>query len=96
MNRFALTTIPVLMLLASCSQTVLSHRPASPDFGTIAFLAEDYRFDGPQKVMAGDTIIRMRNQGREAHHIQLVRLDTGHTLAELVETLRGPVTQIPA
>lgn len=96
LNRFALTTIPALMLLASCSQTVLPHRLASPDFEMIDFLAEDYRFDGPEMLSAGDTIIRMQNQGREAHHIQLVKLDTGRTLAELLETLHGPVTQIPA
>jgi hypothetical protein len=96
LNRFALTTIPVLLLFASCSHAVQSHRTAPPDFGIIAFLAEDYRFDGPRQIAAGDTIIRMRNQGREAHHIQLVKLDTEHTLAELSETLQGPVTRIPA
>lgn len=37
----------------------------------------------------------MHNEGREAHHIQLVKLETGYTLPELVEMLQGPVTQIP-
>jgi len=96
LKALALTTIPVLMLLASCTHAVPSHRPGSADFKSITFLATDYRFDGPDTLSAGETLIHMRNQGHEAHHIQLLKLETGHTLTELVETLQGVITQIPA
>ncbi len=89
-------TIPLLILLGGCAHTVPPDRLASADSETITFLAADYLFEGPDMVPAGSTIIRMRNQGREAHHIQLVKLDAGQTLPELVETLRGPVTRIPS
>ncbi len=61
----------------------------------VTFFATDYRFDGPDIVPSGDTIVRLRNHGHEAHHIQLVKLEAAQTPAELIETLHGPVTQIP-
>jgi hypothetical protein len=96
LKAFACTTIPVLILLANCTPAVPSQPPALVNFQRITFLAADYRFDGQDQVPAGDTLIRMRNLGREAHHIQLLKLKADHTLAELVETFHGPVTQIPA
>lgn len=94
LNALALT-IPALILLAGCAPPVSHNRPATAGVETITFLAADYRFEGPEMVPAGSTMVRMRNQGREAHHIQLVKLDAGHTLPELVESFRGPVTRIP-
>lgn len=96
LNAVPLITIPLLISLAGCTQTVLPQPPASADFGTITFVAADYRFNGPERISSGKTIIRMHNRGREAHHIQLVKLETGHTLPELVERLQGPATRIPA
>ena len=96
LKALALSTLPALMLLASCAHTVRPNQPAFGNSGTTTFLTTEYQFGGPDMVSAGNTIIRMRNQGREAHHIQLLKLETGHTLSELVERLHAPVTQIPA
>jgi hypothetical protein len=89
-------TIPLLILLAGCTHTIQSQQPASADPGTITFVAADYRYDGPERISSGKTIIRMHNEGREAHHIQLVKLERGYTLPELIEMLQGPIIRIPA
>lgn len=96
LKAVACMTLPVLMLLSSCTQAVRLDQPASANPEAITFLTTDYRFDGPDRIRAGNTLLRLWNQGREAHHIQLLKLDTGHTLSELVERLQAPVTQIPA
>ena len=95
LKALTFTTIPVLMLLASCTQTVRYDQPASINSETVTFVATDHRFDGPNMVPAGSTLIRLWNQGREAHHVQLLKLERGHTVIELVETLRAPLTHIP-
>lgn len=94
LQAFALT-ISGLILLSGCGHAVPPNRFAYADSQTITFLATDYRFEGPEIVQAGDTIVRLSNQGHEAHHVQLVKLDRDRTPKELIEALGGPVTQIP-
>ena len=46
-----------------------------------------YQFQMPDEVPAGATRISLTNNGAEAHHAQLFRLDDGKTMADLAETL---------
>lgn len=96
LKAFAFATIPLFLSLASCTHAVHPNQSVSENLGTATFVATEHRFEGPDMVPAGNSLIRMRNQGREAHHIQLVKLESGHTLMELVEALRSPIIQIPA
>jgi hypothetical protein len=45
----------------------------------------DYFFQAPDTIVSGVTTIRLENGGKELHHVQLVRLDEGHTLMELMD-----------
>jgi hypothetical protein len=92
LNALAISS---LVLFGGCAHAAPPNRLASADSQTITFLATDYRFEGPEIVQAGDTIVRLSNQGHEAHHVQLVKLDRNRTPKELIEALRSPVTQIP-
>jgi hypothetical protein len=49
--------------------------------------AADFRFRAPRSVPAGLTRIRLKNDGPEFHHVQLVRLDQGHTVQEFMDRL---------
>lgn len=51
------------------------------------FTASEYSFDGPTTLPAGLTKITLINEGQEPHHIQLVRLDEGHTVEEFGQAL---------
>ena len=64
--------------------------PAAPRAVTV--VATDYHLDIPATLSAGPTTFTVVNHGREAHHLQLERLEQGHTLADLLAALKrgGP------
>ncbi len=49
----------------------------------VRFVARDFAFDGPDTIPAGMTTFVLQNDGPGYHHIQLVRLEDGMTLADL-------------
>ena len=51
----------------------------------VSVTATDFAFGAPSTVPAGITTIRLVNQGKEMHHVQIVRLDEGHTVEELMQ-----------
>ena len=61
--------------------------PATPAVYTIN--AKDFAFDAPDTISAGMVTLRLVNAGPELHHAQLVRIDSGHTYAELMEGLKS-------
>ncbi len=50
--------------------------------------AKDFSFDAPDTITAGMVTLRLVNQGPELHHVQLLKLDAGHTAAEFAEGLK--------
>lgn len=49
----------------------------------VRFVARDFQFDGPDTIPAGMTTLVLKNDGPGYHHIQLVRLENGMTVADL-------------
>lgn len=62
---------------------------AEPTLLTVT--ARDFVFAAPATIPAGLTTVRLVNQGTEMHHAQLVRLDEGHTVQELMQAGHGPL-----
>jgi hypothetical protein len=58
-------------------------------------VARDYHFAAPDTVPPGLTTVRLVNRGGEAHHLLLVRLSRGRTLAQLEQALAG-VRRLPS
>jgi hypothetical protein len=56
----------------------------------------DYAFEAPEEIDAGWTTFRFANRGPEAHHLTLMRLEDGHTVADVVAAFRDrkPLTGI--
>lgn len=50
----------------------------------VSITSSDFAFAAPATVPAGLTTVRLVNEGKEMHHAQLVRLDDGHTVEELM------------
>lgn len=59
----------------------------APAIRQLEIRARDYHFDIADTVDAGLTNIRLVNEGPELHHVQLVRLEDGHTVDELTAAL---------
>jgi uncharacterized cupredoxin-like copper-binding protein len=51
----------------------------------VSVTTSEFAFAAPATIPAGLTTVRVVNQGAEFHHVQLVRLDPGHTVDELMQ-----------
>jgi len=52
--------------------------------------AKDFSFDGPKEFSAGLTTINMINDGPNLHHVTMIRLDSGKTIADLEKAFALP------
>ncbi len=62
----------------------------------VTVTAREFAFAAPATIPAGLTTVRLVNQGQEMHHVQLVKLEDGHTVAELLELAKSQGEPIPA
>lgn len=53
----------------------------------VTITATDFAYDAPATIPAGLTTLRLASQGKEMHHAQLVRLDEGHTVDNLMQAM---------
>jgi len=56
---------------------------AVPTPPVVHFTAKDFMFQGPDTIQSGMTTIVLHNDGPSLHHLMLVRLDSGKTVADL-------------
>jgi uncharacterized cupredoxin-like copper-binding protein len=66
------------------------------DGGAVVFTAHDYGFKGPDRVAAGMTTVRVSNQGKNLHHVQLVKLAQGKTAADFAASMKADPAHLPA
>ena len=52
--------------------------------------AKDFTFDAPDSITAGWTTFHLVNDGPNLHHAQVVRLDSGKTVADLEAAFKNP------
>lgn len=86
--RFVLAAV-TLAAAATGAPRVASHAPPAR---VVTITARDYAFDAPDTIPAGLTSFRLVNRGPELHHVQLIRLEAGKTMADFLGALRqgGP------
>lgn len=75
---------------AVSSDTATAAPAPAPAANVVTFIARDYGFEGPAQIPAGATFFRLDNQGKELHHLVIVRLDEGRTYDSLLAALRKP------
>lgn len=90
-----MNVVPMIVLFAavvasaaSGAQSNLAPSSASPPVVTV--IAREYAFDAPDSIEAGPTTFRLKSRGREQHFVQLVRIASPHTMADLQRTLGTP------
>ena len=67
--------------------------PRTAKANVVTVTTVDYAFQAPDTIAAGRTTLRLVNNGKDFHHIWLIKLEGGHTLPELVEATKtqGPL-----
>ena len=70
---------------------------AAPEILTVT--ASDYKFDAPDQIPAGMVTVQLVNRGPSPHHVQLLRLGEGKTVADFQAALQKgemPMWAMPA
>ena len=57
---------------------------------TVSITASDYSFSAPDTIAAGLTTFELVNHGSELHHVQIIRLEQGKTMADLEAAMKSP------
>lgn len=70
---------------ASASMAAASRAP-----NVITVHAKDFSFAAPTQIPAGLTTINMINDGPNLHHVEMIRLDSGKTVADLEKAFALP------
>jgi len=85
------TTVAAFSSVLRDSNTNEGPRTAKANVVTVTTV--DYAFQAPDTIAAGRTTLRLVNNGKDFHHIWLIKLEGGHTLPELVEATKkqGPL-----
>jgi len=69
--------LPLLLTLAGCATN-----PPAPQ--QVVYTATDFSFAGPDSIAPGMTTIRLANQGSQAHHLIVGRMEPGKTVQDLM------------
>jgi uncharacterized cupredoxin-like copper-binding protein len=83
-SRLLAVTLPAMALIALGAGNVVHSSTAN----VVTVTARDFTFDAPDTIQAGLTTFELINKGPELHHIWLVRLDQGKTLADLTAAMQ--------
>ena len=58
--------------------------------------ASEFAFSAPKSIAAGQTTFRLVNDGKQLHHITILKLEKGKTVKDLEAVLKGPEGPPPA
>lgn len=66
-----------------------------PGANLVTVVAQEYGFDMPASIPAGLTTFLLRDEGTQLHHLMIVRLDEGRTMADLMGVFANPEAKPP-
>lgn len=75
-----------LLAFAACT----AKPPAASPPPVVTVTAVNYAFNAPDTIAAGVTTFKLLNKGTELHHLQLIKLNDGKTLADLLAAIAKP------
>jgi hypothetical protein len=85
----SLGTFAAVALAAGCAK---KEAPPVAQAGPnhVIVTATDYAFQAPDSITAGLEMFHLVNQGPSIHHLVIVQMDSGKTLADLMAALKNP------
>lgn len=69
---------------------------AGPGSAPVVFVAHDYGFTGPDRIPAGMTTVQVVNQGKDLHHVQIMRLTGGKTVDDFQAAMKANPSHPPS
>ena len=81
-------TLP-LLLAATASVAFVTPAVTSPAAPVVTVKASEFAFSGPRSVSAGATTFRLVNTGKQLHHVTLMKLAAGKTMADFVAAIKA-------
>lgn len=76
---------------AAAASLALAPIPTADAQGrTVMVMASDYKFEAPDSIAAGTVTFQLMNHGPELHHMQIIRLEQGKTLADFEAAIKIP------
>lgn len=82
-----------MLLPVACSRKPSTDTPVAADGATpaaeVVIRARDMAFTAPASIPAGRTTFRFINDGPNLHHMQLLRLEEGKTMADFGAAMQG-------
>src|SRR5689334_23835411 len=85
-----ISTAAVAVLSGALRASVANDGPRTAKAKVVTVTTVDYAFQAPDTIAAGRSTLRLVNNGKDFHHIWLIKLEGGHTLPELVEATKTP------
>ena len=83
-------TKPDSATASAATQAPPATTTSAPQPNVVIVHAKDFSYDAPAEIPAGMTKFKLINDGKTPHHLSLVRLDSGKTLADLKHELAMP------
>lgn len=88
--------LPFLLAVGAYLLVVtLFPEPAGSAPPEVVIIAKEYAFNGPDQITGGWKTIRLKNQGRDVHHVQFLRLPGGKTEKDFKQALAADATRLP-
>ena len=87
-------SVALAAALAACAKTEKAPEPAPPAAvapPTVNVTATDYAFQAPDSLPGGLTTFHLMNNGKELHHLVLMRMAEGQSIADVEKNLSGPI-----
>lgn len=82
--------LPALVAAGGSRDLVSQAAPADPPGARIVpVVTHDFTFTLPDSLPAGLTTFRLRNEGRQPHHLMLYRLEPGKRLGDVLAALKA-------
>ena len=95
LQRIAAWSLAVAALALMILQPLAAHAKEEPKESTVTFNAFDFGDKGPDSIKGGVVKLQIKNEGRDIHHAQLIRLLDGKTADDFVagmkENPNGPM-----
>ncbi|HEY7566860.1 MAG TPA: hypothetical protein VH762_04780, partial [Gemmatimonadaceae bacterium] len=88
MRRLVLLSALALLACGSGEKKAADSSSATaPAQNWATIMAQEFTFDAPDTLPAGFTRVNLMNHGVEPHHLVVVRLDSGHVVGELLQSV---------
>ncbi len=84
------TSLAALAVAAACAKKPAPAPVAQAGPNHVIVTAADYAFTAPDSITAGLEMFHLVNQGPSLHHLLIVALDSGKTVADLVTAMKNP------